>query len=136
MLASRQSLWESALADYIESKRTTPFDYASNDCAKFVAGAIEAMTGDRPGVEYLSKYSTQHGSESLLKKSNGLRSICEQLGGPMRTDMLFIRVGDVVMLNHADRLVLAICLGRKAVLPGPNGLVFPDIDQAVGYWRI
>lgn len=65
---TRLSTWENNLAEYISAKRHQPFEYGSNDCANFVAGAVEAMTGEDPMPEFRGQYDTEFGSLRALKE--------------------------------------------------------------------
>lgn len=67
----RITTWEQALSDYIESKRSEPFEYGVNDCCLFAAGAVEVMTGVDPMPEFRGQY------DSLLSSAKALKSIGE-----------------------------------------------------------
>lgn len=60
--------WESALSDYILSKRDEPFVYGENDCCMFAAGAMIAMTGVDPIPEFRGKYNSLASSVKALKE--------------------------------------------------------------------
>lgn len=64
----RLSTWEHHLAEYIASKRHQPFEYGTNDCANFVGGAVQAMTGQDPMPEFRDKYNNEFGSLRVLKE--------------------------------------------------------------------
>ena len=64
----RLSTWENQLTEYIASKRNQPFEYGSNDCAHFVAGAVQAMTGEDPMPEMRGQYDSEFGSLRVLKE--------------------------------------------------------------------
>lgn len=64
----RLSTWETQLIEYIASKRHQPFEYGSNDCAHFVAGAVQAMTGEDPMPEMRGQYDSALGSLRVLKE--------------------------------------------------------------------
>ena len=42
--------WRTRLAAYLAAGRAKPFAYGEHDCARFAAGAVEAVTGDNPGA--------------------------------------------------------------------------------------
>lgn len=64
----RLSTWENQLIEYIASKRHQSFEYGSNDCAHFVAGAVQAMTGEDPMPEMRGQYDSEFGSLRVLKE--------------------------------------------------------------------
>lgn len=64
----RLSTWENQLTEYIASKRNQPFEYGSNDCAHFVAGAVQVMTGEDPMPEMRGQYDSEFGSLRVLKE--------------------------------------------------------------------
>lgn len=64
----RLSTWENQLTEYIASKRHQPFEYGSNDCVHFVAGAVQAMTGEDPMPEPRGQYDSEFGSLRVIKE--------------------------------------------------------------------
>ena len=72
--------WEPALSGYIESKRNEPFEYGSNDCCLFAAGAVLAMTGIDPMEEFRGEYDSLKGSIKALKDigAGDLKSTLDQ----------------------------------------------------------
>lgn len=64
----RHSTWEQSLSEYIETKRHEPFDYGVNDCCMFAAGAVEAMTGVDPMVEFRGQYDSLKTTIKVLKE--------------------------------------------------------------------
>lgn len=60
--------WESALSDYIESKRDEPFVYGVNDCCMFAAGAMIAITGIDPIPEFRDQYNSLASSVRAIKE--------------------------------------------------------------------
>lgn len=64
----RISNWEESLYNYILSKRHQPFEYGSNDCCMFAAGATQAITGIDPMSEFRGKYKSLATSVRALKE--------------------------------------------------------------------
>lgn len=62
----RLSNWEERLSDYIATKRDQPFQYGVNDCAHFVADAVEVMTGQDPMPELRGQYDSEFGSLRVM----------------------------------------------------------------------
>ena len=65
---TRHSAWEQNLSEYIETKRHEPFDYGVNDCCMFAAGAVEAMTGVDPMIEFRGQYDSLKTTIKVLKE--------------------------------------------------------------------
>jgi hypothetical protein len=62
----RLSDWESQLSAYVTAKRDEPFAWGVNDCCLFAAGAVEAVTGDDPMLEFRGHYSNEFGAARAL----------------------------------------------------------------------
>lgn len=73
---NRVSTWETALSDYINAKRDTPFEYGVNDCCLFVGGAVEAMTGHNPMQEFIGQYDSLKTSLATIKAAGGTLEQC------------------------------------------------------------
>lgn len=67
-MAQRIATWDQALVDYLRSKRHEPFEYGTNDCCTFISGAVEAMTGTDPMVEFRGEYNSLATSVRALKE--------------------------------------------------------------------
>jgi hypothetical protein len=63
----RISTWEESLSDYIVNKRHEPFEYGTNDCCLFAAGAVEAITGEDPMSEFRGQYDSLKTSLKAIK---------------------------------------------------------------------
>lgn len=103
----RLSNWDSRLADYIESKREIPFAYGSNDCAHFVAGAVEAVTGEDVFSDLRGTYDTEFGSLRIIKEL-GKSDLGEVI------DSMF----DEITISHAQRGDIAFFDGSIGVVMG------------------
>ena len=64
----RHNNWESSLSQYIDECRDKPFEYGVHDCCMFASGAVLAMTGEDPMVEFRGKYKSQATSVRALKE--------------------------------------------------------------------
>ena len=59
--------WRSRLGAYLAGKRTSPFVYGEHDCARFAAGAVEAVTGSDPSAALGIRYTTLAGGRHALR---------------------------------------------------------------------
>ncbi|MBL0374040.1 hypothetical protein JJB09_18625 [Rhizobium sp. KVB221] len=66
---TRRDDWHPRLLDYVHAQERTPFNWGQSDCLLFVAGAIEAMTGEDVAAPYRGKYSSFEEARALLGKS-------------------------------------------------------------------
>lgn len=103
----RLSNWEERLSDYIATKRHEPFVYGVNDCAHFVAGAVQAVTGKYPMPELRGQYDSEFGS---------LRAAMEIGNGSLEAtvDAKFPIIG----IGHAQRGDIAFFDGSIGVVMG------------------
>ena len=129
---TRHTDWESRLFEFMESRRTAPFAWSSNDCATFAADAVAAITGERLQIP---QADTPEAYARLLRDQGSLRDMaCALLGEPIPAS--FAQRGDVVLLLLDDRETLGICVGADIAGPGADGLVLVPMAHAVDAWRI
>lgn len=132
----RKSTWEAGLNAYLATKRSEPFVWGANDCALFIAGAVEAMTGVDPARAYRGQYKTAAGSAKALKRigAGTLETTLDATFEPVSTG--FIRRGDLVWNGDS----VGVCIGAEAVFVGEEGSVaglvrIPRREWAKG-WRV
>ena len=103
----RHSDWEQRLSSYIATRRHRPFEYGVNDCAHFVADAVQAMTGEDPMPELRGQYDSEFGS---------LRVMTEKGQGSLEAtvDAKFQEIG----IGHAQRGDIAFFDGSIGVVMG------------------
>ena len=128
--------WQSKLAEFIESRRYTPFKWGENDCALFVADGVEAITG----IDYaapLRGYQSQLGSKKILDAcghdtvSEYVTSLFGEAVPPLQCGR-----GDVVEYFSDGELALGLCVGSVFCSPGENGLNFISMAVAIRGWKI
>lgn len=131
-MTQRKSNWEQELSDYLISKREEPFKYGSHDCAHFVAGAIEAMTGENPMSDITVNYKSQLGSLKLLK-TLGFDNV-EQFMDSKFTSVFvgFAQTGDVALHDGC----LGVVISSKAVFVGEIGYTFVDRADWSNVWEV
>lgn len=140
-MSRRVSNWPLLLDAFIESRRHVPFEWGRNDCCSFACDAVHVLTGITIGRRFRSQYDDAKSAVRLLKESGGVLGIATDefaLYGfrPLLTVLLAQR-GDVVVLDTPEHgPALGVCLGQKAVFPGPSGLTFDSIANCYRGWRI
>lgn len=128
--------WHQRLRAYIETTRNVPYQLPAHDCAHWVAGAIEAMTGIKlSDADY--PYHTEAEAQQQMEKHGGLVAIFSALLGVEMRGPNNAHQGDVVYWHPSpDIESVGICVGDKFCLPGDTGLVFYPLHEAQGSWRI
>lgn len=131
-MQQRHSDWEQRLSDYLLSKRHEPFQYGKHDCAHFVAGAVEAITGENPMSDIAREYNSEFSSLRVLKEF-GFDNV-EQF-----TDSKFISIpvgfaqtGDIALHDGS----LGVVLGSKAVFASEIGYTFVDRSEWLNAWEV
>jgi hypothetical protein len=104
--------WKSRLLTYLQHAAARPFAFGTHDCALFVAGAVEAMTGVDPAAEYRGRYKTLNG---------GLRAI-QRVGFEDHVSMacyLYEQIhpslaapGDIAVIDTAEGVALGVVQGE------------------------
>lgn len=123
--------WPRLLAEYVESRLQMPFKWVENDCCSFAAGAIEAMTGERPPLPAYA--DARQAAEALAAES--LSSRVRSLYGPP-IEPPFMQRGDLALFYVDGRETLAACIGGEIAAPGPGGLVAVPLSAAFAAWRV
>lgn len=65
-----------ALHTFLHERAAMPFDWATNSCVHFAAGAVEAQTG-RSILARLPKWKTESGARRQLARAGGLEAACD-----------------------------------------------------------
>ena len=128
---SRLQDWPSRLAAYVDKAYTLPFEWGRHDCSTFVAGAVEAMTGERPE---LPAYTDAREAAELLAAEPLLDRVRAIYGPPIAP--AFAQRGDIALVDIDGRASLAVCVGDFFAGPGTDGLVMVPRAVAIAAWRI
>ena len=128
----RKSNWEQELSDYLISKRDLPFQYGSHDCAHFVAGAVEAITGENPMAEITDSYDSQIGSLRVLK-GLGFDDVEQFTDSKFESTLVgFAQTGDIALYDGC----LGIVISSKAVFVTEIGYTFVDRSEWLKAWEV
>lgn len=126
--------WQERFAAFARDRASMPFEWGSNDCCTFAAGAVEALTGRNPMAGFAA-YGDEISAARLIHGGGGLQALATSLLG-QPTSPLMAGVGDVVILMNEGRELLAVCNGTSALAPGPAGTVVLGMSAAVAVWKI
>ena len=124
--------WRGRLNRYIEAVRRRPFAPGTHDCALFVAGAVEAMTGEDPSEGLRGAYATMAEGLLLLQKRGFIDHVDAAAARYERIPRETAQVGDIAVVSSSEGRALAIVGGHRVFSVGPRGVVTIDLlDQNV-----
>ena len=125
------------LANYIAGYGVRAFDWEGANCCHFAAGWVAARTGANP-MAGLATTPSERAARRLITALGGTLAdaLTRQLGRePIPPAMA--RLGDVVLLEHEGRPVVAICNGINAVsVVDQGGTAFLPMTLATHAWRL
>lgn len=128
--------WPQRLAAYLASRQFTPFLWGSNDCCRFAADGVQAITGHDYMASLRSQYATPLQASRLLKKQDGLLQLtCKQIGQPLPSPLMASR-GDVVLFDTPAGTALGLCVGAQIASAGISGTVFCSMTAALAAWGV
>jgi hypothetical protein len=131
--------WPLRLAAFVESRRSTPFEFGVNDCCRFACDAVVATTGEDPSAE-LPKYSTREEAERLIAEYGDLEKLieahCARMGFAELPTARKAHRGDLVIFDNAGKPAVGVCIGGSAAFPGKDGLVFHPLKDCRRAWRV
>jgi hypothetical protein len=135
----RRSDWEKRLDDYIRSVQRIPHCYGEHDCALYVAGAIEVMTGEDLMADLRGQYRDEETAYTLLTEAHGgtLEGACrDRLGEPVAP--LLARRGDVVLgpWGEDGGEVLGLVVSSRISTVTAAGLRLQRLGEARLAWRV
>jgi len=135
-MTRRHDLWPSRLNEYLLAATERPFCWGENDCATFVFGAAEAMTGEDHAASWRGKYKTKAGALKQIKKHG-----VENLGAWLdkfysRQPINFSQRGDIVSVDQDVFGAFGIVLGSEAIFLGPDGTEARPLDVIDYSWRV
>lgn len=126
--------WQQRYSDFVALRMSAPFVWGSNDCCLFAADCVKAMTGVEHAKE-LRGYETALQAARIIEDAGGLSAIATAALGPSVTPA-YAAVGDVVLIENADREMLAICNGVNVIAPGESGIVALGMESALAVWKV
>lgn len=126
--------WPEALADFIESRRFTPFSWGANDCCLFACDAALAITGTDIAAAYRGTYDSALSAARVVEAGGGIDGIMDTL--LPRVDPAFAQRGDLVIVDGQHGPTLAVCLGAVIAATGEDGLAFFPANAATAAWKV
>jgi hypothetical protein len=120
--------WEARLHEYLDSVAAEPFAYGKHDCALFVAGVVNAMTGHDFGAPFRGRYKSAAGAVRALRlygAGNLESTLTAALGFPVHPSRA--GRGDIV----TDGISAGVCMGGVAKFATDIGMT--DLPRSA--WR-
>ena len=135
---TRRPDWPERLAEVVAAAMGRHFAWGEHDCALFACDCAAAMTGEDPGLSFRGRYKTARGAAGAIMRYGKVRGIEElalrTLGAPI--EPAFARRGDVVLVDTDLGPALGVVTAAGAAFPGPDGLTFLPITEALKAWRV
>ena len=126
--------WRERLDALIAARMPAPFAWGTHDCCLFAADAVLAQTGEDPAAEFRGTYADARQALELLTELGGLTAVAGRAGEPVQA--LCAQVGDIGLVEHDGRELLAVCAGPVWLVPAEQGLAALPIDAATSAWRV
>lgn len=126
--------WRGRFDALVQQRMATPFAWGVHDCCLWAADCVLATTGHDPAAPFRGRYSTAAGALALLDELGGLHAVGAMAGPqcPPRASA----VGDVGLVQHAGRDLLAVCIGAGWLAPAAAGLALLPLEAATHAWRV
>lgn len=132
--------WPSRLNAIICEALDRPFAYGEHDCSLFAADVVLALTGVDPAQQFRGKYRTEQAAYRLLARSGGLAAVAQSVAREHGFEPVLPTLaqrGDVVLFHNDGRPTLGVVdLAGRIAAPGPQGLAFLPITEAIMAWRV
>ena len=125
--------WEPRLCAYLGTCAARPFEWGRHDCALFLAGGIEAMTGIDPARKLRGTYGSAKEGRARLKQM-GFGSLIELVGQHLpEQPPLQAQPGDAALV---DRKALGIVQGSLVYVLRREGLGLVPLSRATQAWEV
>jgi uncharacterized protein DUF6950 len=142
-MVNRNPLWNTLLAEFIQSRLLSPFVWGENDCCLFACDAVLAMTGTDLAANFRGKYNTQISAYKLVKSyaGGGLAEFADKIATENNISEValnFATAGDVVLVagDQGDTLGFVELNGREVLATGPQGLMRVEKTNWKKAWKI
>lgn len=126
--------WRQRFDALVAQRLRTPFAWGSHDCCLWAADCVLATTGHDPAADLRGTYTTALGAARVLSAIGGLPAAGAR-GGPA-IPPLAAAVGDVGLVQHDGRDLMAVCAGSVWLAPAANGLAALPLSAATLAWRV
>lgn len=141
---TRHHDWPRLLAEFVESRRSVPFAWGSNDCCLFAGDWFRTACGVDFARSFRGRYSTAIGA-MLAARRAGIAADDDLFGvlgwpalaGLEEIDPRQAGRGDIAAVRIDNRmLALGVFTGAAIAGSGASGVEFYHRDKVVRAWRI
>ena len=134
--------WERHLADYIESRRDTPFRWGEFDCAVFAHESLAVQYGAIDIPYFAGRYKTAKGAARFLRSFFEADSLQTALSRYMiEVAPKLAQRGDIVSIREDSPIegvgeALGVCLGSKVAVTTLAGVAYIERSKIARAWRL
>lgn len=126
--------WEASLSALVTQALPRPFAWGAHDCCTWAADAVLAQTGADPAEGLRGTYDDARTALALVQRLGGMAEIGSRCGRPIPP--LMAAHGDIGLVHHEGRELLAVCGGAHWLATGPAGLLALPLHLAINAWRV
>ena len=128
--------WKPRLIAYLDANVRRPFAPGRHDCALFVAGAVEAMTGNDPATLFRGRYRTLRGGQRILRSAGYGNHIdlAAALFGEMHPSQA--APGDLAVVPTEEGEALGLVQGEVVYVLTPTNVGLIPIATASRVFRV
>jgi len=118
----RRPDWHPRLQGFLATATGRPFAHGTHDCALFVAGAVEAMTGSDPGARYRGRYTTLKGGLKLVGRDGLADHVAVFARVFAEVPPALAAAGDIAVIGEVGTPALGIFGGEAIFVLRAGGL--------------
>lgn len=136
----RYENWPELLDDFLRERRESAFKWGENDCALFVADAVQIMTGFDIAAGLRGAYKTEgdlialFGDDVMKRFETIFENHLADYVDPIEVSRA--QRGDIVMWKGEIFSSLGICYGYHSFFTGPAGVVAMPTLDSVRAWKV
>lgn len=132
----RRADWHNRLVQYLSEVIYAPPEMGRHDCALFLAGAVEAMTGADYAAPYRGRYTTMQGGLRILRKDGFADHIALAAHHLEEIPVAFAAPGDGAVVETEDGPALGVMQGEMIYVVGVRGSAVVPRARATRAFRV
>lgn len=130
----RRHDWAERMYQVIEDHKAIPFEWGVNDCSRFVARVVDAMTDGDFETRLAEQYHSKATALEFIGSCGSLTAAVSSLLGEAGNG--WARRGDVVLIDGGEGDAVGVCIGGEVVAMGPEGVRVVPGSEIKAVWRI
>ncbi|MEL7167357.1 MAG: hypothetical protein AAGL96_17975 [Pseudomonadota bacterium] len=128
--------WRLRLVSYLEDCARTAFAEGSHDCALFLAGGVEAMTGVDYAADFRGRYQTMKAGLKLLRRAGFKDHVALAFHHLHKKPIAFANEGDGAVVETDGTSALGIVQGARIYVLCESGLGNVPLTDAQSVLRV